>query len=351
MHKKIFIFSFLIFTCLLILTGCTKSELKTGEKIKITKSETSQITYDNYDNGLISMEIPKGWKVEVAPVDYIHYSFKLYNPENKNYMLLFGLKQEGFLKSEKARSTYAKYYPDAVFSKLYAIDPQTTESFYKVWNSNVKLSNEEELKTEYFPYLNDFKILQNLGASKLGGDILRATYKNDKGELNQGLFTASVKSIGTYFINTDIFNVFSEKVDVSPLNVYNIILMTAPDTEFNNWQKILDHSLSTLQFSDKFLSGFNSEEANLVSTIQANQKVYDEISDMIMDTWEKRNNSYDIISQKQSDATLGYERVYDTETGEIYKAYNGFTDEYTGSRYKSITDDMYTDSISGYIEK
>ena len=75
------------------------------------------------------------------------------------------------------------------------------------------------------------------------------------------------------------------------------------------------------------------------------------MSDMIMDSWENRNNSYDIISQKQSDATLGYERVYDTETGEIYKAYNGFTDDYTGERYKTITDDMYTESISGTIEK
>ena len=43
--------------------------------------------------------------------------------------------------------------------------------------------------------------------------------------------------------------------------------------------------------------------------------------------------------------------MYDTKTGEIYKAYNGFTDDYTGERYKTITDDMYTSSISGYIEK
>lgn len=351
MPKKIIIFCLLSFTIIFILTGCSKIELKSGENVKIKKSEASQITYEDYNNGLISLKIPKGWKVEVAPADYIHYSFKLYNPNNKDYMLLFGLKQEGFLKSEKARSTYEKYYPDAVFSKLAAIDPQNTESFYKVWNKNVKLSNETELKTEYFPYLNDFKVIDNLGTSMLGGDILRATFKNDKDELIQGLFTASVKSIGTYFINTNIFNVFSEKVDVSPLNVYNIILMTAPDEEFNNWQKILDKSLSSLEFSEKFISGFNSEEANLVSTIQANQKVYNEISDMIMDTWEKRNNSYDIISQKQSDATLGYERVYDTETGEVYKAYNGFTDDYKGNRYKSITDDMYTSGISGYIEK
>ena len=64
-----------------------------------------------------------------------------------------------------------------------------------------------------------------------------------------------------------------------------------------------------------------------------------------------RSQSQDIARQKRSDATLGYERVYDTETGDIYKAYNGFTDDYTGSRYKSVSDDMYTQGWSGYIEK
>jgi len=340
MKKRIIILlTIIIFT----LTGCNN--------VKIVKSETSKITFDDFDNGLVSLKIPHGWKVEVAPADYIHYSFKVYNPNNKDYMLLFGLKQEGFLKSEKARSTYAKLYPDAIFSKLAAIEPQTTEAFYKVWDKNVKLSNETELKTEYFPYLNEFKVIENLGKSTLGGDILRANFKNGDGKLMQGLFTATVMSVGTYYINTNMFNLTSPKVDVSPLNVYNIILMSAPDEEFVNWQKILDYSISTITFSEKFINGFNKEESTLVSTIKANQKVYDEISNMIMDSWQKRNNSYDIISQKQSDATLGYERVYDTETGEIYKAYNGFIDDYKGNRYQSVTDDMYKSPISGYIEK
>ena len=319
--------------------------------VKIVKNESSKIEYEKYDNGLISLKIPKGWKVDIPQVDYIHYSFKVCNPENPTYMLLFGLKQEGFLKTEYARSTYEKYYPDAIFSKLTAIDPQTTEGFYNAWNSNVTYSNTNELKYEYFPYLNDLEIVDNLGSTKLGGDILRITYKDANDKLAQGLVTASVMDVGSYYINTDIFNLFSEKVDVFPLNVYNIILMTAPDEEFVNYQSILDYSLSTLEFSQEFLKGFNSEETTLTSTIQANQKVYDEISDMIMDSWEKRNDSYDIISQKQSDATLGYERVYNTDTGEIYKAYNGFTDNYDGTKYKPITDDMYNLPTSGYIEK
>ena len=302
-------------------------------------------------NDLISLKIPKGWKVEVPLVDYIHYTFKVYNPNNPDYMIIFMMKLEGFNKSEAARNWQKKYYPNQVFAKLPVINPQTTESFYNVWNETAEFVNTNNVKFEYLPKLNEFSVIDNLGTNVIGGDILRATYKNSNNDLIQGLFTASVKDAGSYYVNSNIFNLFSEKIDVWTLNVYNIILMTAPDSEFINWQSILDNCLSTLEFSDTFVNEFNKEESNILSTIQANQKVYNEISDMIMDSWEKRNNSYDIISQKQSDATLGYERVYDTDTGEIYKAYNGFTDDYDGTKYQPITDDMYTESISGTIEK
>ena len=337
---------------ILLSSGDANETIRTSKgKAKIVKSETSVIEYETFDNDLISLKIPKGWKVEVPLVDYIHYTFKVYNPNNPDYMMIFMMKLEGFNKSEAARNWQKKYYPNQVFAKLPVINPQTTESFYKVWNETAEFVNTNNVKFEYLPKLNEFSVIENLGANVIGGDILRATYKNSNNDLIQGLFTASVKDVGSYYVNSNIFNLFSKKIDVWSLNVYNVILMTAPDSEFNNWQSILDNCLSTLEFSDTFVNEFNKEESNILSTIQANQKVYNEMSDMIMDSWENRNNSYDIISQKQSDATLGYERVYDTETGEIYKAYNGFTDDYTGERYKTITDDMYTESISGTIEK
>lgn len=320
------------------------------EKIKISKNETSTIQYEKFDNGLVSFEYPKGWQVEVGPFDYIHYCFKVYDPKNPDYMFLVGLKQEGALKSEKARQVYAKMYPDAPFSKITPIDPQTTEGFYNAWNANSKYNN-DSCGLEFFPMLNDFEVIEDLGNDMLGGDILRASYTGKNGEKCQGLFTAAVKSIGTYYISEDMWNPFGAQVDVSPLNTYNIMIMSAPEDEFVNWQSILDYCIGTVEYSNAFVNGFNNEEATLVSTIRANQKTYDQISDMIMSSWEARNNSYDIMSQKQSDATLGYERVYDTETGDIYKAYNGFTDDYSGDRYQPITDDMYTKATSGYIEK
>ncbi len=319
-------------------------------KVKITKNEASKITYEKYDNGLVSFEQPKGWKVEVAPVDYIHYSFKVYNPEDPTYMFIFAMKMEGSLKSEKARKVYAKYYPDAVFAKVAAIDPQTTEAFYKVWNHNMDLNN-KDFGYDFFPHLDNFTVVENLGKDMVGGDILRATYTDSNGKTAQGLFTAAVKSMGSYYISEDIWNPFGKQVDVSPLNIYNIMVLSAPDADFINWQSILNHCISTINFSESFINGFNREEDSILKTVQANQKIYDQISDMIMDSWEKRNASYDIISQKQSDATLGYERVYDTETGDIYKADLGFMDHDWNGRYESVTDEMYNKPTSGYIEK
>jgi len=325
-------------------------KLADGKKVSIVKNEASKIEYEKYDNGLVSLNIPKGWKVVVAPFDYIHYSFKVYNPEDPNYMFLFGMKLEGFNKSQAAKNWQKTYYPSNIFAQLPVIDPQTTEAFYKIWNETAAYVNANDAKSEYLPKFNDFNIIENLGKNEIGGDILRATYKNGDKTI-QGLFTASVMSAGNYYVNSNVFNLTSPKIDVWPLNVYNIIFMNTPDEEFTNWQSILDNCLATMEFSQTFISEFNKEEANIMRTIQANQKIYDSISDMIMDSWEKRNNSYDIISQKQSDATLGYERVYDTDTGEIYKAYNGFTDDYSGSKYKPISDDMYTKPTAGYIEK
>ena len=75
-----------------------------------------------------------------------------------------------------------------------------------------------------------------------------------------------------------------------------------------------------------------------------------EISDMIMDSWEQSSRTYDVISQKTSDATLGYERVYDTETNEYYRAEVGFGDWYSGNRYQVVdTDTAYLSPVSGTI--
>ena len=41
-------------------------------KANITKNPAKAVTYQNFDNGLVSMKIPSGWVVGVGNSDYIH---------------------------------------------------------------------------------------------------------------------------------------------------------------------------------------------------------------------------------------------------------------------------------------
>ena len=110
--------------------------------------------------------------------------------------------------------------------------------------------------------------------------------------------------------------------------------------------------MKTLEYSDSFVNATNQASNEKVALARQISQNFNQTMDGIMSSWENRSRSQDIMSQKQSDATLGYERVYDTETNEIYKATNGFTDVYDGKRFEPVTDDnMYAEPISGYIEK
>lgn len=343
MKKKII--SIMILVLMIIgVSGCGSKDLS-DNKIKIREAESKSIKYTDFDNGLIKMKVPEGWKVDVIG-DYIHYTVKVYNPNKPVYQFFFNLKTEGYNKSEEAKAWQNKYYPNDIFAKNPVISDKTTEGFYKIFNELGPLNNTNEFT---FPTLTDFTVVDNLGTGLLGGDLLRATFKDSEGKDAEGIFSAYVYDAGPYYVSENIMS--GKQIDIYYLNVYNAMFITAPKDEFVDWEETLNTVASSLEFTDNFMNGFYSQQDAVMKTFQNVRSICNQISAGIMDSWEKRSASYDIMSQKQSDATLGYERVYDTDTGKVYKAYNGFTDDYDGKRYKSITDDMYTKGVSGYIEK
>lgn len=336
MKKKIL--TILMFVVILFsMTGCGG--------VKIRQIETKSLKYVEYNNGLVKLKVPEGWKVDVIG-DYIHYTVKAYDPNNPTYQFFFNLKTEGYNKSEAAKAWQKKFYPNEIFAKNPVISTKDTEGFYKIFNELGPLNN---TSTFTFPTITDFTVVEKLGKGLVGGDVLRATFKDKDGNDAEGLFSSYVYDVGPHYVSEDFFS--AKQVDIQYLSVYDTMFLTAPKDEFINWEEPLSIIASSLEFTDKFLSGFNSEQDAVMKNFQNVRNICNQITDGIMDSWEKRNASFDIMNQKQSDATLGYERVYDTKTGEVYKAYNGFTDDYDGKRYKTITDDMYTKGISGYIEK
>ena len=336
MKKKIL--TILMFVVILFsMTGCGG--------VKIRQIETKSLKYVEYNNGLVKLKVPEGWKVDVLG-DYIHYTVKAYDSNNPTYQFFFNLKTEGYNKSEAAKAWQKKFYPNEIFAKNPVISTKDTEGFYKIFNELGPLNNTSAFT---FPTITDFTVVEKLGKGLVGGDVLRATFKDQDGNDAEGLFSAYVYDVGPHYVSEDFLS--AKQVDIQYLNVYDTIFITAPKDEFINWEEPLSIIASSLEFSETFLNGFNKQQDAVMKNFQNIRSICNQITDGIMDSWGKRSTSYDIMSQKQSDATLGYERVYDTKTGEVYKAYNGFTDDYDGKRYKTITDDMYTKGISGYIEK
>ena len=85
-------------------------------------------------------------------------------------------------------------------------------------------------------------------------------------------------------------------------SVYNLTVLSAEKGTFQDWHPTLNKVLSSLNYTPEFQSFAMSQSNQAASTSQ---------------------------SLSQID--------------------NGFTDWYDGSRYKSITDDQYTDSVEAVI--
>ena len=233
---------------------------------------------------------------------------------------------------------------DALLDKFFSGTPLTSEEIHKGLRKGV-------LNAEIYPIIFGSAI-NNIGINTLirmlidylpaPDDLKPYSGIDDEGKEGEGFFMASVVDFG------DI-NMYG--TDISYYMIYNIMGITAVKDEMIDYKDILTNSLNTLEYKDSFvqktIDDGNKETKRALALNAQMQAAYDSYNQ----AWENRQTSYDITSQKYSDATLGYERVYDTETGDIYKAYNGFTDDYSGSRYEPVTDNMYTEAVTGYIEK
>lgn len=306
----------------------------TGKKYNIRKSEAASVTYVKYDNSLFTAEIPKGWVVNVLETsDYIHYTFQIYNPDNPSVRLFFNMKTEGYFSSVKDRNYYNSIYPNSYFSDMPAVEPNTTEAFYKVFSQTMQANNTNNFK---FMLINNLKQVASLGKDALGAETIRATFTDGNGKKMEGVFYCAIMPVWLYYITL--------------LNVYQSVYMTAPEGELTNWIGVLDHILGSIQFTQTFVKNYNDEEAFQGRASAQIASICSQMNDIVMSGWNNQQASYDRISQKQSDATLGYERIYDTETKEIYEAPLDFFDYYSGDRYKTVTDDMYLLPIDGYID-
>lgn len=319
---------------------------------------------EKYETSDFSITIPKGWQVTAGGTN-IYHSIRVTDPNEPLNQMFVLLKADILLHSQEGKTAWQQNYSMGntqamIFAKAPVLSNPSTEGFYKIFPQYTAFVS--EIEPDYagytFPRFDDFTVTDRFESTSglksvaLGDELLRASF-TDNGKEGEGMFAASVVDFGSAMISGgNVVNYQLQAADGGYYMAYNIVAVTAAKDTFIEWESVLTDCMKTLQYSDSFVNATNQASNEKVALSKQISQNFNQTMDGIMSSWENRNKSQDIMSQKQSDATLGYERVYDTETNEIYKATNGFTDVYDGKRYQPVTDDnMYTQPISGYIEK
>ena len=288
-----------------------------------------------------SMNIPQGWTVRSSAMyTGMFHAIHAFDPEKPVNQIFFMLKMEPMFPDENSRAMMA--LSSDLFGKYPILTNVSTQGVFEIFPQFADAMNATadyaDIQTPYiadFSVTESFESTQGMSSVAISPAILRADFTQD-GMAGEGMFTADVVP-------------FAMGTGMGYYSVYNLTVLSAEKGTFQDWQPTLNKALSSLNYTPEFQSFAMSQSNQAASTSQSLSQSANEMSDSIMSSWENRNRSQDIMSQKQSDATLGYERIVDTETGNIYKIDNGFTDWYDGSRYKSITDDQYTDSVEAVI--
>ena len=288
-----------------------------------------------------SMDIPEGWTVRSSAMyTGMFHAIHVFDPEKPVNQIFFMLKMEPMFPDENSRAMMA--LSSDLFGKYPILTNVSTQGVFEIFPQFADAMNATadyaDIQTPYiadFSVTESFESTQGMSSVSISPAILRADFTQD-GTAGEGMFTADVVP-------------FAMGTGMGYYSVYNLTVLSAEKGTFQDWQPTLSKSLSSLDYTREFQSFAMSQSNQAADTSQSLSQSASEMSDSIMSSWENRNKSQDIMSQKQSDATLGYERIVDTETGEIYKIDNGFTDWYDGSRYKAISDDQYTDSVEAVI--
>ncbi len=294
-------------------TSTQQTSAAPADNVSVKKGEWTNIEWETYTDtsGLFTIDIPKGWNVEVhdgqAAGKLMGLGVSVSTPDKK-----VGAEMLDYISIDNKKMT-----------------EQTVESLFNA------------LYSSYERNIIDTSVPDNLKKIKNQHDTAIDT-KVIHGELKKSDEDSEI-----------MFSAFVVKSLMS--NVNSAILIRsgyAPFGEYSNWSEVFKKIQGSLQYTDTYNNRYQSSGSTGSVNNSGSSTVNNDLSDAMMNSWNARNKSEDIMNQKRQDTTLGYERVYDTQTGEIYRADSGFMEQYDkldGQRYASATDEMYTEGYSGYI--
>ena len=289
----------------------------------VKDAEWVDVEWESYASPYFTLTIPRGWKVEWRG--------------DANQMQWMASSPDGSVGLTNLDHAWAA--KDARMTEYLGFSlSMTSGTVQEYFEENFKDSTEYfEVKNSCVPENKD--VIQSARPNTPIRDYkaLYATFK-ENGLDGEGIYSAVVMESRDVFYNG--YNYGAWEINC-------ICTEWAPLGSLVNWAPVIATVFSSFRYTDYYI-----QQWRLIS--QSATTPYSNVNDNdpVMEAFEERSLSDTIIQEKRSDMIGEYERVYDVDTGNIYRAYNGFLDDIGDqNKYIAITDNQYAEGYVGWIDK
>ncbi len=297
---------------------------ETPPEVNIRPAEWEQVQWQPYACTYFTLNIPAGWQVKWDG--------------NAQQLWWSVTSPDGTIGVYNLDHDYAAKDPDmtATLGFKNSLNDASVEGYFNMLYAD---------STDYFTVQNSYEpankeILQASAPNKTIQDYrtLYATFKDAAVGEGEGVYSA---------VLVDSRDIYIRGVNYSAWEIDCIFTSWSPLGEFVNWKDVLAQIAQSFTYTDAYIQEWRSV---LNSSDTPSSSAND--TDPVMEAFEERSKSDTIIQEKRSDMLGEYERVYDNESGGIYRAYNGFLDDMGDqNRFTPITDNQYTEGYDGWIDK
>lgn len=283
------------------------------------------VQWESYSNVYFTLRIPKGWKVEwQGNAQQLEWSVKrgdgtvgIYNLDHN-----YAAKDASMLQMLGMRFSLREGTVREYFETVYS----ASTDYFTVLNAVVP-DNKAQLQaarpnTAIRDYQSLYAVFQQNGLA------------------GEGIYTAAIMDSPDVYVSGRNYGVWEINCTFNEW---------APQGELVNWLPVLSQIAQSFAYTDYYVQ----EWKNWLNPTGSSASPDGTVSDSVLDSFEERDRADTILQEKRSDMLGEYERVYDNETGKIYRAYLGLLDDLDPgqTRYVPITDDQYADGYAGYIDR
>lgn len=285
--------------------------------------EELALELEHYDGGYFTVLKPAGWQI-VTGGAYGGFGYMMWDPQEPARRIFYIGEIVPFYASAEQKQIDRQYMDAGGFPvewhDMPVVSPLTPLELFRNFDGIV-VTQAAQVYMPGLPPLDGFEPISVTPVDPVlpigQTDLIHATFLDD-GVPCQGQFMATVAEFMPFM------NGPGGGTGIAGM----VVGIMAPVTEYPEMQDDLVAAVGSFKFSESYVQeGIQQGRENFEGIMRAGQTLR-ETSEMVARSWQANDPSSDIGPQQWSDAMLGYERVYDPDTGEVYHVENGFFSDY-----------------------